>query len=401
MGRICGMSRRGVMGLLGGAALGALHGPGARASAEAGPVLRRHVRGRTFDVHAHISAPDWYSLPPAPPSERGEGSSLLRQSDYFRKSVLARRAALEGMSEAERAALAEREARWDATRTLEDQARLLAEEAAAGGIDTFVNLAIQNWPVPAADGRRFGASFETVLEENRRVREALPGRMITFAGVDPRLGADAVALFETAVRDYGCAGYGELVSTVWRQRADDRAAVYPLMEKAIELDVPFLCDATMPFGYSAPEVFATILTDFPELRLCLGGTGSGVLPVEAADGSKKPAAIAMLELAERHENLWLDLDDWQSKGFEESGAIGTRKNARILVDFLVRAKDGPARDRILFGSDHPVFADLIDHARWIELIFAEAEAMEAPLTDEDWTGFFSSNAAAFLRVPAG
>lgn len=60
---------------------------------------------------------------------------------------------------------------------------------------------------------------------------------------------------------------------------------------------------------------------------------------------------------------------------------------------------GPAAGRIMFGSDHPVFADLIDHAGWIDLLFDEAEA-EGGLEDAHWERLFSSNPAAFLRRPA-
>jgi len=366
-------------------------------SAVAPPPLKRIITGRTIDLHVHINAAEWWSLPPAPQQSGGNGTGL-GETPYFRRVAEARASFRRQLSPEMRAVMDERAARRDARVTLEDDAAIVIEECDEAGIDTFVNLTIDNAPTLGAGGRRFGATFETILSENKQVREKYPGRMITFAGVDPRRGPEAVRLLEMAVKDYGCSGYGELVSTLWRTRADNRDLVYPLMEKAIELDVPFLVDATMPFGFADPAIFRRILTDFPELRLAAGGTGSGVSPVKLADGSERPAHDVMLELAEEFPNFWLDLDDWQSKGFDKGLDFSSPESLAITLDFIKRAMQGPARGRIMYGSDYPIMAGEFTFASWIELLLSENERRGFGITDAEWELFFSRNAQDFLRL---
>jgi predicted TIM-barrel fold metal-dependent hydrolase len=361
------------------------------------PPLKQIVSGRTIDLHVHINAGEWWSLPPSPQPAAGSASAL-GSTPYFRRVAEARASFRKRMAPEFRDLVDSRAARREARVKLEDDAALVIEECDEAGIDTFVNLTIDNLPTVAPDGRRFGAPFETVLEDNRRVRDAYPGRIITFAGVDPRRGPEAVRLFEKAVREFGCAGYGEHVSTLWRTRPDDRNLVYPLMEKAVELDVPFLVDATMPFGFSDPAVFRRILTDFPELRLAAGGTGSGVAPVKLADGSERPAYEVMLDLAEEFPNFWLDLDDWQSKGFDKGLEFGSPESLSITLNFIKRAMKGPARGRIMYGSDYPIMAGEFTFASWIELLLSENERQSIGITPDEWTLFFSANARDFLRL---
>jgi predicted TIM-barrel fold metal-dependent hydrolase len=356
--------------------------------------LKRFIQGPTINVHAHLYSAEWWSLPPL---EGGQRSPVSR-SEHFERAAIAREEAISRMDEATRARYADYESRREAGTTLEDDARLFLGQCDEAGIDTIVNLTTDNLPVAAPDGRRYGAAFETVLEANARLRETFPGRVITFAGVDPRRGAEAVRLLEVAVKDYGCAGYGEMIGTLWQTMPNDRDLVYPLLEKAAEFDIPWINDATMPFGFSDPEIFEDIAGDFPTLRLGLGGTGAGVRPVVGADGQEKTAAEAMLELAESCDNVWLDLDDWQGIGFTRGIGVRTDDCVRIFLRFLRRALDGPARERVMYGSDYPVYIDLYTEKDWIEHFTTVAEADGMAFTPEDWELFFSRNAQRFLGL---
>jgi hypothetical protein len=61
-------------------------------------------------------------------------------------------------------------------------------------------------------------------------------------------------------------------------------------------------------------------------------------PMEGPDGPV-PVHDRMLELAEKYENIRLDLDDWQRRDTEGMG---------ICTDFMRRASAGPAHD--IFGT---------------------------------------------------
>lgn len=378
------------------AALGALACGAASAQAPVEGVIRHYVKGRTFDMHTHIYADEWWSEP-ATPGERG-GGARLGGAPYFAAAARARAAARATLPPEERAAIEAFEAKRREAKTLEDDAKLLLMQCDEAGIDTAAVLTTDNLPLPNARGLRYAARFEQVLAENKALREKFPGRFVTFAGVDPRRGNEAVRLFELAVKEFGCVGYGELVGTLWRTRPDDARQVYPLIEKAIELDVPFISDATMPFGFSDPVIFTNIVRDFPELRLLLGGAGSGVGPVTPRSGGTLPAHEAMLKLAEAHENIWLDLDDWQSKGFESGLGIGSPDSIHLFLDFLKRTLDGPAGGRIMFGTDYPIFVDLFSHKSWIARFIGQAESRDYGFTNAHWERFFSANAMAFLRL---
>jgi predicted TIM-barrel fold metal-dependent hydrolase len=379
-----------------GAALG-LRTPLCFADAPQSGFLKSYVSGRTINVHAHLYAAEWWSLPPA---EGPDPGSMLAAVPYFRDSRAAEAKAIAAMDEATRERYEEYSRRRLAGTTLEDDARLFLGQCDEAGIDTVVNLTTDNVPIPAADGKRYGASFETVLEANATLREAFPGRIITFAGIDPRHGAEAVRMLELAVKDYGCVGYGEMISTLWRTKPTDKELVYPLLEKAAELDIPWMNDATMPFGYTDPPIYEQLAEDFPSLQIALGGAGTGVKPVVAADGSEQPAWEAMLDIAERYDNVWLDLDDWQGMGFHTGHPMRSDAAVQVVLEFLRRALDGPAGDRIMYGSDYPVFIDLYTEKDWIEHLITVAEKGDVEFTPADWERFFSRNAMKYLKLEA-
>jgi predicted TIM-barrel fold metal-dependent hydrolase len=389
------------MKLMAGAGAGAVLGlgPGARpavaAATAADGLLKEHVKGRTFNVHAHLYAAEWWTLPPA---EGRDPSSLLAAIPYFRDSRDAEARAVAAFDEETRARYEDYQRKRLSGTTLEDEARLFLSQCDEAGIDTVVNLTTDNVPIPAADGKRYGAAFETVLEENMKVREALPGRIITFAGIDPRKGAEAVRMLEVAVEDYGCAGYGEMISTLWRTKPTDKDVVYPLLEKAADLEIPWMNDATMPFGYCDPPIYEQLAKDFPTLQIALGGAGSGVKPVVAADGTEKPAWDAMLEIAERYDNIWLDLDDWQGMGFHTGHPMRSDEGVKVVLEYLRRALDGPAGDRIMYGSDYPIFVEMYTEKDWIEHLFSVADSCEIEFSAAEWERFFSTNAKRFLGL---
>lgn len=69
-------------------------------------------------------------------------------------------------------------------------------------------------------------------------------------------------------------------------------------------------------------------------------------------------------------------------------------------DFVRRALDGPARQRIMFGSDYPVFAYLYTRRDWIEAVLKQAQNEAQPFSEEDLALFLSENALRFLGLEA-
>jgi predicted TIM-barrel fold metal-dependent hydrolase len=102
-----------------------------------------------------------------------------------------------------------------------------------------------------------------------------------------------------------------------------------------------------------------------------------------------PAWQRMLELAEQYPNLYLDLDDWQ---------VVDKKGIERYLRHLRHALDGPARERIMFGSDFPIFSWLYTEAGWIEFIFDHMASGDVKFTDEELELFFSRNALGYLGL---
>ena len=71
-----------------------------------------------------------------------------------------------------------------------------------------------------------------------------------------------------------------------------------------------MIDCTMPEGFNKPDMYEEVAKAFPKLRIGLGGAGVHVATVEV-DGVKLSASDRILQLANKYENLWLDLDDWE------------------------------------------------------------------------------------------
>jgi predicted TIM-barrel fold metal-dependent hydrolase len=149
-----------------------------------------------------------------------------------------------------------------------------------------------------------------------------------------------------------------------------------------------MIDCTMDRGFTEPHMYERVAKDFPKLKICLGGAGLRVAPVER-DGAMVPAWQRMLELAEQYDNLWLDLDDWQ---------VVEVKGIERMLGHLRRALDGPARERIMFASDYPVFAWMYSEAEWIRFILDGMAASEIDFTDDELELFFSENALGYLGL---
>jgi predicted TIM-barrel fold metal-dependent hydrolase len=229
---------------------------------------------------------------------------------------------------------------------------------------------------------------EQALAAAVRVDEHFPGRFINFAGIDVRRGAAGVPLLEKAVKEYGFRGCGEIVTTLWLTPPDDREHCYPYYEAAQGMGIPVMIDCTMDRGFTEPDQYERVVKDFPKLRIGLGGAGIRVAPVER-DGKTMPAWQRMLELAEQYPNLYLDLDDWQvvdSKGIER------------YLRHLRHALDGPARERIMYGSDFPIFSWLYTETGWIGFILDHMASGDVKFTDEEIEMFFSRNALQYLSL---
>ncbi len=362
-------------------------------------LLKKRIKSRTFNAHVHLTGLPRSLAPNPAKADSKPFDPLMPLSDQDRKEAIAywsrfKYGILEYDSKEQEDFYIRKyiHTRRNASRgTFEDNAERYLREMDEAGIDTSILLFLDySRPLAAIGvaGDPDGSQVEPMLAAIAQLCKKHPGRFVPFAGIDVRRGKDGVKMFEKAVTQYGFKGFGELVGTLWQTKLNNRELCYPFFEKALEFGTPVMIDATMDRGFSDPALYEDILRDFPKLKICAGGAGIRVPPVEQ-NGKTVTAYDRMLQLAERHENLWLDVDDWQ---------VADQKGIHRYLDYLRRAFDGPARNRIMFGSDFPIFEWMYTEKEWIEFILKHVDKKEIRFTEEELTMFFSRNTLKFLGL---
>lgn len=163
-------------------------------------------------------------------------------------------------------------------------------------------------------------------------------RLVPYLGLDPRR-SNALEVLQRAVTELGMKGVK--IHPLAGFAIDDRDAMYAFYRKCAELNVPVLGHCR-PLGNPArddlarPERYGKVAADFPGLRIALGHLGGG------------PWAEEAIRVVEQRPNAYGDLSTWQSFVEQERDQA-----ARLLR----RAMDGPARERVVFGTDWPTQRD--------------------------------------------
>jgi hypothetical protein len=153
-------------------------------------------------------------------------------------------------------------------------------------------------------------------------------RIIGCASVNPTLGQEAVKELEMAVKKLGFKGV-RLSPTLHRYPIDSEI-VFPVLEKARELEIPVTMDGDSDNG--RPSQIAAIAGKFPEVPFILDmGFRAPVRP------PGEPAGKEMAEVVKKHPNLYLG-----------PTALTTCQPAYLMSTIWV---GGP--ERVVFGSNAP------------------------------------------------
>jgi predicted TIM-barrel fold metal-dependent hydrolase len=258
----------------------------------------------------------------------------------------------------------------------------LISDMDAAGIDCSVISVIDHGLAPSV-----GEAECTILEINRLYAEVAgryPGRIIAFAGVDPRR-AGALKILKTGIDDFGMKGIKLLPPTGFYP--NDRQICYPIYEFACERGLPVLVhtgtEATPLYSkYGYPIFMDEVAADFPDLTIILGHAGFCWWP-EA------------VSIANCKSNIYLDIAGWQP-----------RARLHPLEEFYkpLRAMiNNVGSHRILFGSDWPALKLMMSSPKWVDVLRnPSAEAKEAGLApDAKEAANILGNAAARILGLAG
>jgi predicted TIM-barrel fold metal-dependent hydrolase len=251
------------------------------------------------------------------------------------------------------------------------EARAAASDAAQsldGYLETYERLDARHVVLKARDLTTtfgFKVSNEAVAAF---IREHGP-RFIGFAGVDPYQ-ADAVAQFERAVNDLGLRGLN-LQCFELKMKPDDER-LFPLYEKAIELDVPvnIHCGINFsthtPMAIGRPEYLDNVMVRYPELRAIASPPGW-------------PWVQELIGVAWRHPNLYI-------------GVLAMRPRllakANSGYEPLLQYGRTVLKNKMIFGSAFPMMA--------ADAALAEIDSLG--LGEEVRRLWLHDNAARFLRL---
>jgi predicted TIM-barrel fold metal-dependent hydrolase len=165
------------------------------------------------------------------------------------------------------------------------------------------------------------------IEGNTEIAAAVkefPNRFIGFGVISPRYGTreDVEAEIDRCVQDLGFKGL-KLHPSLNEYFADS-PVVYPVIEKAIEYDIPMLFHSWSD-TYSSPRALGNLAERYPEAKILTGHMGGDHW-------------LDAIYIAAAHENLYLDTAD---------------SHGDLLVMYTAVQVAGP--DKVVFGSDVPSF----------------------------------------------
>jgi predicted TIM-barrel fold metal-dependent hydrolase len=239
----------------------------------------------------------------------------------------------------------------------DDEGTRLIKEMDEAGIATSVLLIIDA-------GLRFGEAPLTIEQSyalHRRLLERYPGRFVVFAGVDPRRGKQGLELFEQSIVDWDFGGiklYPPMGFSL------DDARLEPYFALCAAYGLPVLSHSgpsskELDNAFASHRHVAQVARRHPEIMFVMAHAGHNI---------DDPEVRKALEAG----NVMMDLSGFQAHA--RNGRWSDKANELGWIfqpDF---------NDRVLFGSDYPLFHFSASIANDLEHIRSVFDALE--LTDQ-------------------
>ncbi|MEW6444032.1 MAG: amidohydrolase family protein [bacterium] len=254
--------------------------------------------------------------------------------------------------------------------------RLIAEMD-EGGIDKAVLIGIDFEP-------KYAAGTFTTRDFNNLIGEAFkkfPGRIVPYAGIDPRRGAGAIQELKRCVLEMGFKGM-----KLWPLTGffPDDESYYPLYQEAARLGIHIAVHTGLgpPDSYlktCRPIYVDKLAVDFREIHFILAHLGT-------------PWWEEAFTIAAKNSNVYVDISAWQKMhahlptGFYQVLSVGKLTLGGV--------------HKILFGTDFPALTEIYSQKDWVSCIRnleypPPLQIMGLPeITEEDKQRILGENAAA-------
>ncbi|MGS1003510.1 amidohydrolase family protein [Burkholderia glumae] len=226
----------------------------------------------------------------------------------------------------------------------------LVADMTSGGIDQAVVLLPDFTYVMKTD-----LTIAEMYAEHRAILARHAGRLHVFGGMDPRWGADGVALFEQGVVEYGFSGL-KLYPPCGYSPSDRR--LYPLYEICRVHRLPVLLHIgptapTLEFSYSHPDLLDRAAFDFPEVNFIL------------AHGAVHHVDACVRQCAYRP-NVYLDISAFLGSQHPQGWPAALADLFRMNLNH-----------KILFGTDWPLFRNSGGHRKVMNQFLARSGPLAA------------------------
>lgn len=228
-----------------------------------------------------------------------------------------------------------------------------------------------------------GKPWQTLNDMTADYVQTYPDRLTGFAVLNPQEVAHSVAELERAVDELGLRGI-KLHPSMQEFYPNDEG-FFPVYEFAQARRIPVLCHtgasaASHPDKYSHPLLLDEVAVRFPELRLIMAHAG-------------RPMYAEAALLLRKHPHVYADL----------CANVGRRDGEALLAFVLLALKVyAGATDRLIFGSDYPVFwpADFLNQVRAaVQGGLAQKLGLQ-PISEAELDAILGGNILSILSIGA-
>lgn len=255
----------------------------------------------------------------------------------------------------------------------------LVEEMDEAGIDKTVILAVDGYLK-----YRSKLDFKVYNDYVADIVENYSDKIIGFAGIDPRRGIEAIVELERCIEELGLKGVKFWTLTGFYP---DSKEYYDFYRKVEEFNVPILAHTGLGprytyLKYCQPIYIDTVAVDFPNINFIMAHMGNPFTDQAFAVAAKNP-------------NVYLDISAWESVFKHVPG---------IFVQMLQNARMTCGIEKILFGSDWPLFTHIVSQSEWVQGIknLNVPEPLKQmgvqPFTEEEKKAILGNNAKKLLGI---
>jgi predicted TIM-barrel fold metal-dependent hydrolase len=231
----------------------------------------------------------------------------------------------------------------DSKLILDGSVERLVNEMDKAGIDKTVILALDYEFLFRGD-----VSFQRYNDRVAEMVDQFPDRLIGFAGIDPRRGEKALVELERCTEELGLDGV-----KLWPLTGfyPDDKNFYPFYNLVEEKNIPILCHTgsgppNTYLKYCRPAYVDTIAIDFPRMKIIMAHLGD-------------PWISEALTVAGKNPNVYTDISAWQPI---------LKFAPLVFFQTLLQAKMTCGLNKILLGTDWPLFSSFMSLAEWVTSI---------------------------------